>query len=113
MKCPKCNHEFEIENKKNYVKDKNNLQDYPNCFNNFVDCPVQPIDINFIQNKCKMCPYYQYSNFRKDKLEVKEIKENLKPKLTDKEKKLDKQFKDIFKTLTKEQQEELMKKIKL
>lgn len=109
MKCPKCDFEFEIDkpSNKKYKTNKDDLKEYPDCFNNFQDCPNKPIDINFIFNKCKMCPYYQYSDFKANK-EVK-IRTPIKSR---EEKALIKELQDTFKILTKEQQEEILKQIK-
>lgn len=98
MLCSKCNAEIVITNKQ-YKKDKTELEYYPECFDNFCDCPSKPKDINLIPTICKMCPYYTYSKFLNNRFENKE------------EKILKKELEEKFKSLTLEEQQELLIKI--
>lgn len=101
MKCPKCNFEFkENKSNKNYKTNKKSLKDYPNCFDNFIDCPEKPQNINIINSRCKMCSYYQYSEFRQEQINPESLSKQKKKLLNE------------FDTLTNEQQQELLNNIK-
>jgi hypothetical protein len=99
--CPNCNFNIEIiKTNKNFKTNKEDLKNYPDCFDNFNDCPTKPINISQIPERCKICPHYQYSDYRQELINPDNI--------TKQKRKLLKEFS----TLKPEQQQKLLEILK-